>query len=250
MCNMDIVLVWVCCKESRCQFLVIQAFRDMPGSHVGAPPEAATSSPPPSTATWRRCATSSARSPARPRRRTAATASAAPRRRVWRRRPGTDDFSKASPRCTGRRAPATRRSAGCSWRPGPRPRRRTTSARGLSGSGLRGLVVGTAPLGRGRTPLYVAAEYGRTEAVQALLEANASVAATDNYGRGAFDWTGDVDFGAPGVVRTPLKTVDALIWRFQFQENSVECSLEGLRFCILRLLQSHSFMNYFDLLNA
>ena len=33
MCNMDTVLVWVCCKESRCQFLVIQAFRDMPGSH-------------------------------------------------------------------------------------------------------------------------------------------------------------------------------------------------------------------------
>ena len=48
----------------------------MPGSHVGAPPEVPASSSPPITATWRRCATSSARSPARPRRRTAT----APRR--------------------------------------------------------------------------------------------------------------------------------------------------------------------------
>ena len=102
---------------------------------------------------------------------------------------------------------------------------------------------------RGDTPLHEAARNGCTEAVQALLEAKASVAATDNDGRGAFDGAGDVDFGAPGVVRMPLKTVDALIWRFQFQKNSVECSLEGLSFHTLPL-QSHSFTNYFDLPNA
>ena len=46
------------------------------------------------------------------------------------------------------------------------------------------LAVGTAPLGRGNTPLHWAAIEGRTEAAKALLEANASVAGTDGDGRG------------------------------------------------------------------
>ena len=106
--------------------------------------------------------------------------------------------------------------------------------------------AGFTELARGFTPLHDAAREGEAEAVKALLEAKASVAAKDDYGRGAFDWTGDVDFGAPGVVRTPLKTVDALIWGYQFQKNGVECSLEGLSFHTLPF-HSHSFMNCFDL---
>ena len=222
--HMDIVLVWVCCKESRCQFLVIQAFRDMPGSHG-----------------VRSSRGDDIFDAVR-------DGDVAAVRHFLRTEPGAatagDGFGSSAQSVAT--SPGDRRlfqgftalhfAAGYG---------RAAVCRVLLAAGAQT----AAPLGRGQTPLHWAARYGHTEAVQALLEANASVAATDNYGRGAFDWTGDVDFGAPGVVRTPLKTVDALIWRCQFQKNGVECSLEGLSFHTLPF-HSHSFMNYFDLHNA
>ena len=128
----ETVLVWVGCKEGRCQFLVIQAFRDMPGSHVGEillRPQHLVRRP-------RRQRGGGAPLPPHGARRGHGDV------RLLRLlgaecgdvAPGTDAFSKASPRCTGRRRTATRRSAGCSWRLGPRPRRRTATARHLSGS--------------------------------------------------------------------------------------------------------------------
>ena len=53
--------------------------------------------------------------------------------------------------------------------------------------------AGFTVLARGNTPLHLAAKYGCTEAVKALLEAKASVAAKNNDGRGAFG--GFVDLG-------------------------------------------------------
>ena len=61
-----------------------------------------------------------------------------------------------------------------------------TRTPGLVSIGRAGFTV----LARGDTPLHWAASQGHAEVVQALLEAKASVAATDDDGRGAFDRTG------------------------------------------------------------
>ena len=241
--HMDIVLVWVCCNESRCQFLVIQAFRDMPGSHgvrssrgydifdaaeegnVAAVRHFLRAEPGAATATNRygssaQCATTTPGD-----------------RRLFQGRTALHNAAIHGHAAVCRVLLAAGAQIEAKKDYGPAPQ------------WIGSLAVGHAPLGRGRTPLHLAAYNGRAEAVKALLEANASVAATDNGGRGAFDQTGDVDFGAPGVVRTSLKTVDALIWRCQFQKNGVKFSLEGLSFHTLPL-QSHSFKNCFDLHNA
>ena len=96
------------------------------------------------------------------------------------------DFSKATPRCTLRRATATQRSAGCCWRPvwRSRRRRRGLGAKfvGALGSAFRGPPWHCG--GPGETPLHLAAASGYTEAVKALLKAKASVASTNIGGRG------------------------------------------------------------------